>query len=395
MKKVRILGINIHSINKKKALEVIDGFLNSDKQHYVVTVNPEFLVSAKRDEEFYHILSKADLSLADGFGIVLMSHLIPPRIKSHIRGSDVTFKLLKEAEKKGDKVCILNWNTSLSKKDDIEIILENKYPNLKFLVQDIERGGKDAKIKEINDFAPKLLFVTLGARFQEKFIYTNLEKMPSVRVAMGVGGTFDFLTEKIERAPIWIRKIELEWLWRLIKEPRFRVKRIFKAVIIFPFIFLKERLVNHHFYRKNVACLMYKKEEGKIKIFLAERRDEKGHFQIPQGGTDGEYIEDAGEKELKEEIGTGKFRFKGVFEDIHKYKFKNTPNDYRHSNYKGQKQGLFVAEFVGSDDDIKLFPYEFSSWKWSEKDKVLDEVHPLRVEPMKEFLKKLDGIENL
>ncbi len=402
MKKVRILGVNIDSITKNKTFEVIKGFFNSSKQHYIVTVNPEFLIAAKRDEEFYQILNRADLSLADGFGVVLMSHLIPPRIKRHIRGSDLTFKLLKEAEEQGLKVCILNWNTSLSKKDDIEIVLENKYPNLKFLVQDIERGGKDAKIKEINEFVPKLLFVTLGARYQEKFIYTHLEKIPSVRVAMGVGGTFDFLTEKIERAPVWMRKIELEWLWRLIQQPK-RIKRIFKAVVVFPLVFLKEKLINPHFYRRNVACLMYKKEKGKIKIFLAEREDEKGHFQLPQGGTEGEDIRDAGKRELSEEIGTKRFTFKGEFENVHKYKFSKRSGEeirshkkggvYKHSNYKGQKQSLYVAEFIGKDSDIKLFPYDFRSWKWVSIEKVLDIVHPIRREGVKKFLKKFESIK--
>ena len=393
MKKVRILGVNIHSITKNKALGVIKDFLNSDKQHYIVTVNPEFLVAARKDEEFYQILNRADLSLADGFGIVLMSHLIPPRVKRHIRGSDITYQLLREAEEKGMKVCIVNWNTSLSKKDDIEIILENKYSKLKFLVQDIERGGGGINLKEINEFGPKLLFVTLGARFQEKFIYTHLDKIPSVRVAMGVGGTFDFLTEKIERAPIWMRKMEFEWLWRLIKEPKFRIKRIFKAVIVFPLVFLRERLINPHFYRKNVACLLYKKEEGKIKIFLAEREGGGGHFQIPQGGLDGEDIEIAGERELREEIGTSKFRFRGEFENVYKYKYPKENHDIKHYNYKGQKQSLYVAEFLGNDDNIKLFSYDLSSWKWVSLDKALDEVHPIRREGMKKFLKKFESIK--
>jgi N-acetylglucosaminyldiphosphoundecaprenol N-acetyl-beta-D-mannosaminyltransferase len=395
MKKVRILGVNIDSISKNNANKVIKGFLDSDKQHYIATVNPEFLIAAKKDEEFWEILNKADLSLADGFGIVLMSYLIPPRIKSHIRGSDITFKLLQDAEDEGFKVCILNWNTSLSKKDDIEIVLENKYPNLEFLVQDIERGGRDVNLKEINDFAPKLLFVTLGARYQEKFIYTHLERIPSVRVAMGVGGTFDFLTEKIERAPIWMIKIELEWLWRLIKEPKFRIKRIFKAVIVFPVVFIRERIINPHFYRKNVACLMYKKEEGKIKIFLGERAGEKGHFQFPQGGMEGEDIEIAGASELKEEIGTSKFTFKGKFENVYKYKFSKISAGYKHSNYKGQKQSLYITEFIGSDENIKLFPYDFSSWRWVDLDNVLNEVHLVRREGVEKFLEKFKTLKNL
>lgn len=266
MSKVKVLGVKINNLNKQEALTKIKDFLHSDHGHQIVTVNPEFLVKAKKDEEFYQILNRADLSLADGFGIVLMSHLIPPRIKSHIRGSDLTHDILKIAEEEGHKVCVLNWEQSLSKRPDIESVLKRKYLKLKFLIQDVRRDFKDLKIEEINEFGPQIIFATLGAPYQEKLIFNNLERMPSVRVAIGVGGTFDFLTGKIKRAPKLMRRLELEWLWRLIKEPKLRFKRILTAVAVFPFLFLEEKLVRPFFYRPNVACLMYKKENGKIKM---------------------------------------------------------------------------------------------------------------------------------
>ena len=395
MDKVKILGVKIDNITKQETLNKIKDFLRSDRGYHIVTVNPEFLVKAKKDEEFYQILNRADLSIADGFGIVLMSRLIPPRIKNHIRGSDLATEILKIAETNKHKVCILNWEQSLSKKEEIAAVLKNKFPNLKFLIQDVRRDFKDIKIDEINEFRPQIIFATLGAPYQEKLIYKNLKKIPSLRLAIGVGGTFDFLTGKIKRAPKIMRKLELEWLWRLIKEPKLRFGRILTATVIFPYIFLKEKLIHPFLYRPNVACLMYKKDSGGIKIFLAEREDEAGHFQIPQGGTDGENIKEAGLRELKEEIGADNFEIKKAFKNVRKYKFTGRRNGYKYCNYKGQKQGLLIVEFKGSDDEIKIFPYDYRGWKWVDVDNVLNEIHPCRREGMKKFLEKMEEIKSI
>jgi N-acetylglucosaminyldiphosphoundecaprenol N-acetyl-beta-D-mannosaminyltransferase len=94
--------------------------------------------------------------------------------------------------------------------------------------------------------SPDILFVALGAPKQERWIFENLNKLESVKLAMGVGGAFDFLSGKTKRAPLWMRKIGLEWFWRLIIEPR-RVKRIIDAVIVFPVIFAYSFLVKDRY----------------------------------------------------------------------------------------------------------------------------------------------------
>lgn len=395
MNEIKILGVKIDNITKKEALDKVRDFLISEKQNYIVTTNPEFLVGAKKDEEFYNILNRSTLSLADGFGMVLMSRVFPPKIKEHIRGSDLTNDILKIAEDGGHKVCIINWSGGLSNRTEIEDILRSSYPNLNLLVQDIKKDYSDLNLNEINKFSPAILFVTLGAPFQEKLIYNNLSKISSVRVAMGVGGTFDFLTGKIKRAPKIIQKIELEWLWRLIKQPRLRIKRIITAVIIFPYVFLIEKIFHPFLYRPNVACLLYKKFPDGVRIFVAEREDLPDHWQIPQGGTDGESLRVAGEREILEEVGTDKIIIKKVCKNLHRYKWGYGSMGYKHSNYKGQKQGLLIAEFIGDDKDVKIFPYDFITWEWVSIDKVLDKVHPVRRKAMEKFLEKLKEVEKI
>ena len=96
-------------------------------------------------------------------------------------------------------------------------------------------------IQEIAASNSDILFIAYSPPKQEKWIVENLGKMPLIKLAMGVGGAFDFIAGQIPRAPKILRIIGLEWLWRLIQEPR-RVKRIFKAVVVFPWLVIKSRI---------------------------------------------------------------------------------------------------------------------------------------------------------
>ncbi|NCF75201.1 MAG: WecB/TagA/CpsF family glycosyltransferase [Xanthomonadaceae bacterium] len=393
MKQTKILGVKIDNISKREVMNKLIEYINSDKQHYFTTVNPEFLIMAQKDEEFFNILNKADLSLADGFGIILASFFYRPIIRARICGSDLIKDILNYALQNNQKIFILIWDKGLSDKQEISFQLNKKYPNLKFIIQKTQRNSPIINFEKVNNFNPKIMLIAFGAPYQEKFISRNLSKIPSVKLALGIGGAFDFLTKKTRRAPKFIRAVGMEWFWRLIKHPvrkpvnKFeRSKRIFNSVFLFLGLVLKEKFINPFFYRKNVACFLYKKKDNKVKIFLAERKDEQDHWQIPQGGTDNENLKTAGFRELKEEIGTDKFKIKAVFKNVYKYKFNKKIKKYFVKNYKGQKQGLIFAEFKGEDRDINISKYEFSHWKWVNIDEVLEQVHPIRKQAMQKFL---------
>ena len=93
---------------------------------------------------------------------------------------------------------------------------------------------------QINQSGAQVLFVAFGMGKQEKWIHENLSKMPGVKIAMGVGGSFDFISGKIKRAPLFMRQLGLEWLYRLIQQPS-RIKRIFNATIKFPWLALTKK----------------------------------------------------------------------------------------------------------------------------------------------------------
>ena len=110
-------------------------------------------------------------------------------------------------------------------------------------VVDYEHGYQDEKkvVDKINLVKPDILLVGLGSPKQEKFIYENLKKMPSVKLAIGVGGAFDFISGHVKRAPHILQKIGLEWLWRLALEPK-RIKRIYNGVFKLGFLVIKEKI---------------------------------------------------------------------------------------------------------------------------------------------------------
>ena len=371
---INILGINISTLNKKNVLEKIEQFLNDGKQHQIVTPNPEFILNARKDEEFFYILNNADLSIPDGIGLKFASWAMGKNLHK-FTGADLIKDILRIAEEKNLKIAIINWSGGLSKREDIEKILKEKYPKLKFIIKDIEKTELSSvypELSSVNDFKPDILFCTLGAPYQEKWIYHVLtpspspnqervaeKKLSSVKIAIGVGGAFDFLTNKIKRAPKLMRALALEWLWRLILEPKYRFRRIYNAIIIFPLTFIKWKFISPLIYRPNVACLLFKRTENNYKILLVKRNDDKNHWQLPQGGTDGENIIKAGDRELREELNTNKFKIIKIHKNLWKYKFGERISEYSAQvkeivGYKGQKQSLIIAEFLGKDDDIKI-----------------------------------------
>lgn len=242
--KINILGVQIDNFTKTDVLEKVEHFLLDGRQHYIVTPNPEMVVAARKDKEFLEILNKADLAVPDGFGIILASHFLRRPFLERIRGVDLMLDICRLAEQKSCSVYLLGGEEGIARAAAEE--LQKRFLHLK--IAGAESGGKmeisDLRfkildlIKKIDNAKPDILFVALGAGKQEKFIADNLDKMPSIKIAMGVGGAFDFISGKIKRAPGWMRKIGLEWLWRFFLEP-WRWKRILNATMKFSWEIIK------------------------------------------------------------------------------------------------------------------------------------------------------------
>lgn len=378
MQKVNILGINLAKLSREEVLAKIRSYLNDNKPHMLVTPNAEFILRAQEDEEFHYILNNADLSILDGSGPQLAC-LVTGNIVHRFPGADLIVDLLNLANEYNQKILILNWRGGLSTAVDITTTINQNFSGLNFSVVDIERDGSDLKLGEINEFAPSIAVANLGAPFQEKLLYHNLELIPSLRVAIGVGGALDFLTGKITRAPKFMRIFGVEWLWRLGKQP-WRIRRIWNATAIFIYKFIRWQFVSPFFYRQNVACLLYKKVNGEYFIAMVERKGMPGAWQLPQGGTDGESLRDAGLRELAEELNATNVRNVVTFNKVWRYDFPKTPKveAIRHSGYKGQSQSLLIAEYAGDDAEIKINFWDHSAWQWVHVDEVINTTYEVR-----------------
>lgn len=238
--KVNILGVLINNSKKSEVIGAVEKFLSDNNQHYIVTPNPEMVVAAQKDKEFIEILNKADLAVPDGFGLLLASRYLRRPIPERIPGVDLMLGICGIAEQKKCSVFLLGAKEGLAKPEETARALVKKFPGLKISGGVLAKGeGSERLIQEINNEKPEILFVALGAGKQEKFIFNNLNKLPSVKIAMGVGGAFDFISGKIRRAPHLLRKIGLEWLWRLFMQP-WRWKRILTATIKFSWLVIRK-----------------------------------------------------------------------------------------------------------------------------------------------------------
>jgi N-acetylglucosaminyldiphosphoundecaprenol N-acetyl-beta-D-mannosaminyltransferase len=403
MEKVNILGVNLAKLSKLDCLKTIESFLAGDEARLAVTPNAEFILRAQHDEEFFYILNHADLSVLDGSGPQFASWATGNFIRRY-PGADLVVDLLALAERQKQKVLILNWEGGLSTKADVETVLKDKFPALDFEVLDIDREGTKLDLIEINDFKPSVIVATLGAPFQEKLLYHNLKTIPSLRLSIGVGGALDFLAGKVKRAPKLMRLLGIEWLWRMLQKPANdnkkiiykRYARIWNATFVFVYKFLRWHFILPLLYRPNVACWLYKKVGDDYFVLMVERTDIPGHWQIPQGGTDGEDPVAAGVRELREELGVTEIRVRKLFLNAWTYKFQKMPkaNIHKFSGYKGQRQSLLVAEYLGATDDFKICFWDHVDWKWVNVNDLIATAHERRQDGYRKFLELFNELRN-
>ncbi len=227
MERINILGVKVSRVTYEYAIKVIEGFLTDEGKHQIVTPNPEFVVLAQSDHEFREILNRADLAIPDGVGLRMAAKFLSNPLPQTVTGTDLMLGLCDLASKKGYSVFLLGGRGGAA---------EAAAKRLKVLFANLNIVGtyEGDSWEEFEGKTVDFLFVAYGAPKQEKWIAWNLLKIP-VKVAMGVGGAFDFITGRKKRAPGILRRLGLEWLWRLVQEPS-RLRRILNATVKFPLL---------------------------------------------------------------------------------------------------------------------------------------------------------------
>lgn len=227
-----LLGVGFSDLTQTEVLEyILQNIKKRTEKLYIVTPNPEILVRAHSNAEYKKVLNSAKLALADGVGVLWASKVLKIGIREKIPGVDLIENLCKRSEDWPITASFLGGRPGIAEK--AAECLQKRYPSLKIVF-----AGAEAP--SIDKFpASDILFVAFGASKQEIWIEKNLKRLP-IRVAIGVGGAFDFISGQVPRAPEWVRVAGFEWLFRLIIQP-WRAKRQL-ALIKFVFLVIKERL---------------------------------------------------------------------------------------------------------------------------------------------------------
>ncbi|MEL6408044.1 MAG: WecB/TagA/CpsF family glycosyltransferase [Chloroflexota bacterium] len=226
--RVQILGLPVDIITYKQWLWQIDQWILQGKRaHQVCTVNPEFMMMAQHDPLFAQIIRRADLCVPDGNGVLWASNLLGTKLPERVTGSDGVPKIAEEAAKKGWTLFFLGAAEGVA--EEAARVLQAQYRGL-FIVGTYSGSPaveeEDKIIEMINASNANILLVAYGAPAQDKWIARNLPRL-NVAMAMGVGGTFDFIAGRVPRAPQWMIDYKLEWLYRLYKEP-WRIVRMMR-----------------------------------------------------------------------------------------------------------------------------------------------------------------------
>ena len=223
----RVLNVRIHGVTCTQAVAWITAWIEAGISAHVATVNSEFAMRARHDNEFRNILEHTALNVADGTGIVLAARLRRSVMPDRVAGVDLAQDLAAIAAKRGYTLMLGGGSEGTA--DQASIELQRKNPNLRPPITYVGNPDKtsDHEAQEmLRRFRPHIVLVAYGAPLQEKWIARNLHEVNGT-VAIGVGGALDYISGRKRRAPAVVQQIGLEWAYRLYQDPwRWRRMRV-------------------------------------------------------------------------------------------------------------------------------------------------------------------------
>lgn len=219
--KIDVMGLKFDSMTMDEALSRAEALLRGDKAAYVVTPNAEIAYEALHDGQLREMLNGADLMLPDGAGVVLASKLLRTPVKQKVAGVDFAAGLLGVLERNGQSLYLLGGKPGIGELAAQKML--EAHPQLRIAgIADGYFQDEAPVIAKINASGADALFVCRGAPKQERFMVQHQQEL-HVHLMAGLGGSLDAFAGTVQRAPAWMIRLNLEWLYRLIREPkRFR-----------------------------------------------------------------------------------------------------------------------------------------------------------------------------
>lgn len=229
--KADILGLKVDNITMAGAVEKVLGFFHGEGCKMIVTPNAEMAMAAVKDRSLMEILNSSDLVIPDGAGVVLGARLLKRPVQEKVAGVDLVKNLLAS----GKEFSVFLYGSAPGVAEKAAQNITSAYPSVS--ICGTEHGYHDASensavLGRINEAEPDFLLVALGVPAQEKWISENQSSLRA-KAAIGCGGTIDILSGNIKRAPVWMIKLNLEWLHRLILQPKRFVRMLRIPVFLF------------------------------------------------------------------------------------------------------------------------------------------------------------------
>jgi N-acetylglucosaminyldiphosphoundecaprenol N-acetyl-beta-D-mannosaminyltransferase len=215
-----LFGTQVHAVGMAGALAWVRARVRERRPGYVVTLNGALLVQAAHDPALRELVNAAGLVTPDGVGVLVAARILGVRLPERVAGIDLAVALCGEAEREGYRVFLLGGEPGVAAR--AADALRARYPGL--VVVGARHGffrsdEEPAVVEAIRAARPDVLLVALGAPRQERWMRRWLPEL-HVPVAIGVGGSLDVLAGRVPRAPAWMQRAGLEWLWRAAREPR-------------------------------------------------------------------------------------------------------------------------------------------------------------------------------
>ena len=447
--KTDIAGLKVDLITKRELLDACLKRVLGNQKTFVITPYSEFLYRSLQNPKLLDVFNSADFSVADGIGIFWAKRYLnipfnnftfiqsrmnvkyylkilqgfwqllyslaaivfwPSWIKSalpeKIVGADLVWDLAKLATANQMSIFLLGGF------DDTAELAARKLQASDYQLQIAGWSGKNPDdptvVDDINKVSPDMLFVAYGPASQEKWIAENLPNL-KIRLAIGVGGTFDYLAEKKSTPPAFMRNMGLEWLWRLLTQSS-RLKRITQATFGLMWGLWHYKVFNSLSLRPNVAIVILNKSN---QILLCQRNPKdiyvdvttnketlksQNYWQLPQGGIDGkEDVVAAAKREAQEETGIENLELLKVSKNTNTYFWNNALRGFwknRSQTNSGQTQQIVYFRFSGYDNQIKVDQKEFISCQWVPLSTLEIIIHPERKALAKIIIGDLNNLIN-
>lgn len=222
---IRILGVRVDEYDMQQSLDLIGAFVaqgsakGAEEQKQVVTINPEGIWLAQADPDLKHIIDQAALVTPDGNGVLWAARQLGMPLKERVAGIELLEQICRRGAAEGWRIYLLGAKPGVAQAAADR--LQEKYPGLQVAGCDngYFRDREEQAISGVREAKADVLFAALGMPYQEHWLYDHRHEL-GCKVAVGVGGSFDVLAGLVRRAPVLWQRLKLEWLWRLLSDPK-------------------------------------------------------------------------------------------------------------------------------------------------------------------------------